>query len=90
MVEIVVAIITGGLSILGVIITNHNSNKKMQSVMEVQQAVINTKIDNLTDRVEKHNQVIERTYAAEKDITLLKEKQAVANHRIDDLEKKVG
>ncbi|MDD6689224.1 MAG: hypothetical protein PUE56_04340 [Clostridium sp.] len=90
MVEIIVAIITGGLSILGVIITNHNSNRKMQSAMEVQQAVINTKIDNLTDRVEKHNQVIERTYAAEKDITLLKEKQAVANHRIDDLEKKVG
>lgn len=90
MVEIVVAIITGGLSILGVIITNHNSNKKMQSVMEVQQAVINTKIDNLTERVEKHNQVIERTYAAEKDITLLKEKSAVANHRIEDLEKKVG
>ena len=90
MVEIIVAIITGGLSILGVIITNHNSNRKMQSAVEIQQAVINTKIDNLTDRVEKHNQVIERTYAAENEISVLKEKQTVANHRIDDLEKKVG
>lgn len=85
--EIIVAIITGGLAFLGVVITNNSSNRKIQSNIETQQAVTNTKIDNLKSQVEKHNSVIERTYSIEKDIAVLKEEQKVANHRIDDLEK---
>ena len=45
-----------------------------------------TMIEILSDRVEKHNNVIDRTYQCEKMILLLEEKSRVANHRIDDLE----
>ena len=45
-----------------------------------------TMIEVLSDRVEKHNSVIDRTYECEKHISVLEEKSRVANHRIDDLE----
>lgn len=45
-----------------------------------------TMIEVLSERVEKHNNVIDRTYQCEKMILLLEEKSRVANHRIDDLE----
>lgn len=77
--EIIVALIAGGVSVLGVILTNNASNKIMQE-----------QIKELTHQVEKHNSVIERTYEAEKEIDVLKEKQRVANHRIDDLENKIN
>lgn len=77
--EIIVALIAGGVSVLGVILTNNASNKIMQE-----------RIKELTHQVEKHNTVIERTYEAEKEIDVLKEKQRVANHRIDDLENKIN
>lgn len=77
--EIIVALIAGVVSVLGVILTNNASNKIMQE-----------QIKELTHQVEKHNSVIERTYEAEKQIDVLKEKQRVANHRIDDLENKIN
>ena len=77
--EIIAALISGGVSAFGVILTNNASNKIMQE-----------QIKELTHQVEKHNSVIERTYEAEKQIDVLKEKQRVANHRIDDLENKLN
>ena len=71
---IVVAIITGGLSLIGVIITNVSSNKKIEQQLEVAMAVTNTKLDALTKQVEKHNQVIERTYKLEQAVEDLKKK----------------
>ena len=44
--------------------------------------LIKYRIEQLEKKVEKHNSVVERTY-------LLEEKIKVANHRIDDLERKV-
>lgn len=88
--EIIVALITGLLSLLGVVITNNASNKKMQNNMETHQAVFDERLKDLTKQVEKHNSVIERTYEAEKQIDVLTEKQRVANHRIDDLENKIN
>lgn len=88
--EILVALITGGLSLLGVILTNNASNRKMQNNYETHQAVLEEKLKDLTKQVEKHNSVIERTYEAEKQINVLTEKQRVANHRIDDLENKIN
>lgn len=77
--EIIAALIAGGVSAFGVILTNNASNKIMQE-----------KIKELTHQVEKHNSVVERTYETEKQIDVLKEKQRVANHRIDDLENKIN
>ncbi len=44
------------------------------------------KLNDLEKKQEKHNSVVERTYSNEKNISILEEKIAVANHRIDDLE----
>ena len=38
--------------------------------------------------MEKHNQLVERTYRLEEQTAVLTEKQKVADHRIGDLEKK--
>lgn len=59
--SIVVAIITGVMTLVGVIL----SNSKSRAVMEA-------KLDALTEKVEKHNRLVERTYALERDMELVK------------------
>lgn len=59
--SIVVAIITGIVTLAGVIM----SNSKSRAVMEV-------KIDALTQKVEKHNQLIERTYELERSVAVMR------------------
>ena len=49
-------------------------------------ALIAYRLEQLENKVNKHNQVIERTYALEEHEALLEERLKVANHRIDDLE----
>ena len=46
------------------------------------------RIEQLEKKVEKHNQVVERTYNLEKISAVLSEDLKVANHRISDLERK--
>ena len=46
------------------------------------------RIEQLEKKQDKHNAVIERTYRLEKEVELQAEKIKVANHRIDDLERK--
>ncbi len=77
--EIIVALITGGLSFLGVVITNISSSRKMQSKIEKQQAVTDTKLEDLTREVRKHNNFAQR-------VPVLEEKAKVMNNRIKDLE----
>ena len=82
--QIVVALITAGLGLVGVMITNYFSNKslgdKVQYQLEVSQAVTDTKIEELTREVRAHNNFAQR-------VPVLEEKMAVANHRIADLER---
>lgn len=59
---------------------------KVQSTVQNQVGIIELKIDTLSDRVEKHNGVIERTYALEQRSAVQEEQIKVANHRIEDLE----
>ncbi len=72
------ALITGGLSMLGVYL----ANRKSRVLMEY-------KLDQLTRQVQKHNSVIERTYELERRASVTEEQMKVANHRIDDLEHKL-
>ena len=51
------------------------------------EALLTYKLDELTKRVDKHNQVIERTYKLEELTAVQEEQIKVANHRIEDLEK---
>jgi hypothetical protein len=48
----------------------------------------NYRLEQLEKKVEKHNGLIDRTYSLEERITLNEEKIKVANHRLDDLERK--
>jgi outer membrane murein-binding lipoprotein Lpp len=52
---IISAIIASGLSLIGVILTNANSNKKIEQQLLTSQAVTEAKIQQLTDEVRKHN-----------------------------------
>lgn len=44
------------------------------------------RIEQLENKVNKHNNLIERTYIIEKRLDVDEEKIKVANHRIEDLE----
>lgn len=46
----------------------------------------NYRIEQLEQKVEKHNHVIERVYNLEKNEAVFEEEMRVANHRINDLE----
>lgn len=61
---------------------------EMKHKQELNQQALEMQIVTLSERVEKHNNVIERTYRVEQDIALLKEQIKVANHRIEDVERK--
>ena len=76
---IITALITGGLALVGVIITNASGNRKMQSQLEKSQAVTDTKLDELTREVREHNGFARRMPVVEEQIKVI-------NHRINDLE----
>jgi cell division protein FtsL len=80
---IIIAIITGGLTLIGVIISNLASARKTQATIETKIEVQNTKIDELTREVRLHNNFAQR-------VPILEEQMKVANHRIGDLEKADG
>ena len=77
---IIVALITGGLSLIGVLISNSRAAQNMDAKLEKQQAITDTKLDELTREVRTHNNFAQR-------IPVLEEQMKVANHRIADLEK---
>ena len=85
---IIVSMVTGAFSLAGIIITNVLSNRKIEHQLEMSMAVTNTKLEDLTKQVEKHNNVVERVFKLEETDKLLDEKISVANHRIADLEQK--
>jgi len=95
---IIVALITGGLSLVGIIITSVKSNQqlfakldkqyelsdaKLDAKLEKHQAVTDTKIEELTRKVERHNNMIERTYQ-------LEGRMNEAEHDIKDLKGRVA
>lgn len=65
---ILVALITGGLSLLGVIITNMFSNRRVEQSLKTAQAVTDTKIDELTREVREHNNFAKRMPIVENEI----------------------
>ena len=77
----IASVIVGGLSLVGVIITNINSNKKIENELKTAQAVTDCKIEELTREVRAHNNFAQR-------IPVLEEQVKSINHRLEDLEKK--
>jgi hypothetical protein len=76
---ILVALITGGLSLAGVVFTCLATARKTEKATAVAQAVTDTKIEELTREVRKHNNFAQRMPVVEEQIKVI-------NHRIDDLE----
>ena len=75
MIEIIVAILT----LLGVIVTNIGSNRKIEHSLETSKAVTDCKIDELTREVREHNNFARRMPVVEEQIKVI-------NHRLKDLE----
>lgn len=93
---IIVALITGAFTIVAQLLIAKNNNEKLYAQLDKQseladtqlnaklekwQAVTDTKIDELTREVRKHNSFAER-------MPVLEEKMKVSEHRISDLEQK--
>lgn len=73
---IIVAIVTGAFSFLGVYFSNRKSA-----------ALVEYRLQQLEEKVQAHNNLVERMYAAEDKLNIQDEKIKVVNHRLDDLER---
>ena len=80
--SIIASVITGVLALVGVIISNVASNRKIEAELSKNQAVTDTKLEELTREVREHNSFAVR-------VPVLEEQIRVANHRLTDLERKV-
>ena len=74
------SVIVALLSLAGTLAGAYLANRKST-------ALIAYRLEQLEEKVNRHNRVIERTYKLEEQESLLAERIRVANHRIDDLEK---
>lgn len=77
---IIAAGIGGVVTLVVCIVNNHYQSNATRKMIEY-------KLDELTKRVDKHNNVIERVYRLEQHEAVIDEQMRVANHRISDLEK---
>lgn len=77
---IIVAIITGGLTLIGTIITVVSVNKKAQQEAVIARAIMKRDIEELTREVREHNNFARRMPVVEEQIKVI-------NHRLKDLEK---
>lgn len=73
-------VIVAILSLVGTLAGAYIANRKST-------ALVIYRLEQLEAKVNKHNNVIERTFKLEEQEALLEERIKVANHRIDDLEK---
>ena len=80
---IIVALVTGGCSVVGVVITTLATSRRTEQKLATAQAVTDTKLEELTREVRKHNNFAQR-------VPVLEEQIKVANHRIADLENKTA
>ena len=78
---IISSAISAAVTLIVCLISNHSQNEKTRALMEY-------KLDELTKRVDKHNNVVERTYSLERKMEVQEEQIKVANHRIEALERK--
>ena len=83
MTAIIGSVITGGLALVGVVITVLSGNSKTDKAIQTSQAVTDTKLEELTREVREHNNFARR-------VPVIEEQIEVINHRIENLERKGG
>lgn len=90
MISIVVALITGGLSFIGIIYTSKQQHSITIAEVKNEVALIKKDIKSLEEKQDKHNSLIERVYDIEATLKVMDTRERVSEHRIEDLEKKEG
>lgn len=75
--SILVAFITGGLSLVGVVITCLATAKKSETAMKVSQAVTDTKIEELTREVREHNGFAQKMPVIQQQVSSLERRVSV-------------
>lgn len=78
--SILVALITGGMSLAGVVVTCIATARKNEQTIKVTQAVTDTRLDELTREVRAHNDFAQR-------VPVLEEKVKSLSHRLAALER---
>lgn len=71
---IISALISGGLALIGVIVTSMQNGRKIERKLEQQQALNNYKIDELTREVREHNNFAKRMPVVEQQIVSIQDK----------------
>lgn len=79
---IVVSLLSLAITIYTIVRTNAKSEERMQGEI----ALVKNDIKHLSDRVERHNGVIERTYKLEQSVAVMEEEIKVEQHRMTDVE----
>ena len=77
---VLAALITGGLSLAGVVLSNLLAARKTEAAIRINQAVPDTKLEELTREVREHNHFARRMPVVEEQIKVL-------DHRLRDLER---
>ena len=77
--SIISALVAGGLTLIGTVLTVSSGQKKTEQKLQTAQAVTDCKIDELTREVRLHNNFAQR-------VPVMEEQINVINHRIADLE----
>lgn len=80
------AIITGVVAIVVCMVNNIYQRKAADKQHNITIELIEYKLDQLTHKVDLHNNAVERLYEVERKLGIDEEKINVVNHRIEDLE----
>lgn len=78
---IIVGIISAAVTLIGIIATSKSTRDKLSNEIHIKQAITDTKLQNLTDEVKRHNNFAARMPVVEEQIKGI-------NHRLEDLERK--
>ena len=83
---ILASLISAGAAIIVCMVNNHFTMKRTEKAQQDNIVLISYRLEQLEQKVDKHNNMIERTYNLERRADVMEEKMSVANHRINDLE----
>ena len=81
LIPVITAVISGGAAAVSAITVASIQHRKTVALLEY-------RLMELEKKVDKHNNIVERTYELEKRSAVTEKEMKVVNHRIDDLEKK--
>lgn len=87
---VITAVVSSVTTLTVCLINNAAARRSSEAKQNETINLITYKIENLTKKVEEHNNLISRTYKLEEITSVLDEKIKVANNRIADLEHKEG